>query len=781
MTNEFSVLGKSFIRKDAIEKAKGEAKYVPDIQLPRMLHARFLRSPHAHAKITSIDASKAEAMPGVKCVLTHSNVPKVHPLRKFEYLLDEIVHFPGEEVAAVAALTPRIAEEALKLIDVTYQVLPAVVDPEEAIKPTAPLAQDNYDTNIFHGTDLVQIPRLDKDHWLRLEVGDISKGFAEADHIVEASFGWTPVQYNCSPKPRTVICEWTGDKLTCWADTQLPLFVWQDLTVSLSIPQANIRVIASSSVGGYGGKMPERVATLSAIMARRTGRPVKAAFSRAEDLIATHHRITYKNTHRVGVKKDGTMTALHNKILAHWGKDTTVPYICQGTGLLGSTMLYGCPNIKGETCGILTNTVGYGPMNGFGDPEVIYTIERLMDMAAEKINMDPVAFRLKNCMRYGNRAMEYEQVLYGPIKWGILGSDLNSFPEIIEKCAAKAGWIEKWKGWRTPMAANGPTKKGIGMAIGMHHTSFWPSSAVVKMNQDGSANVLSMAVEMGQGYGTIISQIVAETLGLRYEDVNPTLADTGATPTSRGNVASSGTSSPANSARLAAEHVRKQLFELAAPRLNTTVDALEAKDGSIRVKGTDRKLSIASLCFANWQITGHANNPPYDSIKDEKTGQVIHAYAAAVSIAEVEVDTETGRLDLLRLTSGHDCGRAINPVLIENQIDLGLVMANGWVRTEKYVIDEKTGVVMNPNLIDYKLSTFLDIPKSEDFQRFYVEKPCAWGPFGAKGMSETAMTAVGPAIANAIYNAVGARIYDGFLSPDNVLRAIKDEKKRVPN
>jgi carbon-monoxide dehydrogenase large subunit len=416
-------------------------------------------------------------------------------------------------------------------------------------------------------------------------------------------------------------------------------------------------------------------------------------------------------------------------------------------------------------------------MNGFGDPEVIYTVERLMDMAAEKINMDPVAFRVKNCMRYGDRAMEYEQVLYGPIKWGILGSDLNSFPELIEKCAEKAGWKEKWKGWRTPMASKGPKSTGIGMAIGMHHTSFWPSSAIVKMNQDGSANVLSMAVEMGQGYGTIISQIVAETLGLRYEDVNPTLADTGATPTSRGNVASSGTSSPANSVRLAAEDVRKQLFELAAPRLNAPVDALEAKDGGIRVKGTDRKVSIASICFANWQITGHANNPPYDSIKDEKTGQVIHAYAAAVSVAEVEVDTETGVVDLLRLTSGHDCGRAINPILIENQIDLGLVMANGWVRTEKYVIDEKTGVVMNPNLIDYKLSTFLDVPKNEDFQRFYVERPCAWGPFGAKGMSETAMTAVGPAIANAVYHAVGVRIYDGFLSPETVLKAIKDQKK----
>jgi len=773
MANEFSVLGKGLVRKDAIEKAKGEAKYIADIQLPRMLHAKFLRSPHAHAKIISIDTSKAEALPGVKCILTYQNVPKVHPLRKFEYLLDETVHFPGEEIAAVAALTAEIAEEALKLIEVKYQVLPAIFNPDEAMKPNAPLVHQEYGTNIYHGTELVQIPRLDKDHWLRLEVGNIDKGFAEADQVLEATFDWTPIQYNCSPKPRSVISEWTGDKLTCWADTQLPLFLWQDLSNCLGIPQSDIRVIANYAVGGYGGKMPEKTAILIAIMAKRTGRPVKTVFSRAEDFISTHHRISYKNYHKIGVKKDGSMTAVYNRILAHWGRDTVVPYICQATGLLGGIMLYGCQNSKAETCGVMTNIVDYGPMNGFGDPEVIYSLERLIDMVAEKIDMDPVTFRLKNCMRYGDRAMEYEQVLYGPIQWGILGSDLNSFPELIEKCAEKAQWKEKWKGWRTPVVSHGCKKRGIGIALGMHHTSFWPSSAIVKMNQDGTANVLSMAVEIGQGYATAIAQVVAETLGVRYEDVNPILADTGATPTSRGNVASSGTSSPINSAKLAAEHVKQKLFELAAPRLNSTIDALEAREGHICVKGTDHKISIANICLAHWQVTGYANNPPVESIRDEKTGQVIHAYAAAVTIAEIEVDTETGMVDLVRLTSGHDCGRAINPILIENQIDLGLIMANGWVRTEKFVIDEKTGIVLNPNLLDYKLITFLDMPKSEDFQRFFVERPCAWGPFGAKGMSETSMTAVAPAIANAIYNAIGVRIYDGFLSPDNILKVIE--------
>jgi len=351
---------------------------------------------------------------------------------------------------------------------------------------------------------------------------------------------------------------------------------------------------------------------------------------------------------------------------------------------------------------------------------------------------------------------------------------LDSFPEIIQKCAQKAQWGRKWKGWRTPVAVDGPKRKGIGIAIGMHHCSFWPSSAIVKMNQDGTANVLSMAVEIGQGYATAISQVVAETLGIRYEDVNPILSDTAVTPAAIGNVASSGTSSPINSARLAAEDARHKLFELAAPRLNATVDALEAKNGKICVKGTDRMIPIASICVAHWQITGTANNPPVDSIRDEKTGQVIHAYAAAVTIAEVEVDIETGKVDVVRITSGHDCGTAINPIIIENQIDLGLTMANGWVRTENFVIDGRTGVMLNPSLLDYRLITFLDMPKSEDFERFYVEKPSAWGPYGAKGFSETSMTALAPAISNAIYNAIGVRIREGFISPGAILKAIEN-------
>ena len=780
MTEQFSVLGKSLKRKDAVEKAKGEAKYISDIQLPKMLHAKFLRSPHAHAKIKRIDTTKAEALPGVKCVLTHLNVPKKHPQRKMEFLLDETVHHPGEEVAAVAALTPEIAEEALRLIDVEYEVLQAIIDPREALKQGAPLAHQDYGSNIWHNTEIVNIPRLDDDGWLRLEIGDVDKGFAEADHILDGDLE-TPMQYNCSPMPRSAVCEWAGDKLTCWADTQLPLYLLRDLTNSLEIPQSSIRVIANYAVGGYGGKSPEKTASLSAIMAKRTGRPVKAVFSRAEDFIGTHHRIGYQNYNRIGVKKDGTITALYSKIVANWGSDTVVPFICQSSVLVGAcTMLYQYQNAKAETCGVLTNILGYGPMNGFGDPEGIYAIERLVDEAAEKIEMDPLEFRLKNCMRYGDRAMEYEQVMNGPIEWGIVGPDLDSFPELIERSREKAGWKEKWQGWRTPMAVDGYKRRGIGVAIGMHHTSFWPASAIVKMNQDGSATVLSGAVEIGQGYGTATAQVVAECLGLRYEDVNLVLADTGAAPAAIGNVASSGTSAPMNAAKIAAEDAKRKLFELAAPRLNAPIDDLEAKEGGIYVKGTSNSVPIADICFTNWQITGTGNNPPYHSIRDKKTGKVIHAYAAAVTIVEVEVDTETGKIDIIRLTSGHDTGRSINPIIVENQIDLGLVMACGWVLTEEYKIDSETGVLLNPNLLDYKLTTFLDMPDSNHYSRIVAERPSAWGPFGAKGFSETSMTALGPAIANAVYNATGTRVYCGSLTPENVLNEFETSKMEVP-
>ena len=783
MAQEFSVLGRSLPRKDALEKVTGEAKFVADIQLSRMLYTKFLRSPYAHAKITKIDTTKAEALMGVKCVLTHKNVPRAQSGRKFEYLLDETVHQVGEEVAAVAAVTKEIAEEALKLIDVEYEVLPAVFEAEEAMKPDAPLVHPEYGTNIYHGKDNNPIPRIRPDGWLPVEDGDVDKGFAEADYTIEGIYE-TPIQCHCSPMPRSVICQWNGDELTCWADTQVPMPVAKDLAKCLGIPQSSVRVIADYPVGGYGGKSPEKIATLAALLAKKTRRPVKAVFTREEEFIATHHRVNYKAYEKIGVKKDGSITAMTHRMIGNFGRDLyfSIEILACSAAATCST-LYPCPNVKFEGCAVMTNIPVGGAMNGMGDPEAGFCVERLIDEAAEKVGMDPVEFRLKNCARYGSRSATRRDILglshddldshLGPIRWGIVGPDFDSLQECIRMVAEKANWKKKWRGWKTPMEVNDIKKKGIGIAIGMHLSEFRLYSAIVKMNQDGTANVMSSAAEIGQGIRTAMAQVVAEALGIHYEDVSVLLADTAATPEGWGVIASGGTSSAMAAAKHAADEVKRKLFDVTAPILGVKPNNLEAKNRRIYVKGHQEKgIPIAQACLRGYQITGSAVNPSPDSIIDEKTGKVIKSYACVATIAEVEVDTGTGGLSVLRLTSAHDCGRAINPIIVENQIDMSLTMSNGYGRSESLIIDKKTGVVLNPNLLDYKLMTILDMPTMKDMQEIIVEKPCAWGPFGAKGMSETGSTSATPAIANAIYNAIGARIRGAYLTPEKILQAL---------
>jgi len=423
----------------------------------------------------------------------------------------------------------------------------------------------------------------------------------------------------------------------------------------------------------------------------------------------------------------------------------------------------------------MTNTAHHAAVLGYGDPEANFCGERLIDEAAEKIGMSPLEFRQKNCVRYGDRGYNRLQLLNseGPIDWGIMGPDMDSLPECIQKVAEKAHWKEKWQGWRTPMAVNGAKKQGIGIAIGMHHTLYIDYSAIVKMNSDGTANVLSGAIEIGQGCATAMTQVVAEALGLRYEDVNPLLADTAATPAGLGNIGSCGTSSAIAAAKYAADDARQKLFEIAARELGTKPDNLEAGDRRIYIKGHPEKgMSIAEVCRIGFQVIGSGVNPPLDTIRDDKTGKIIYPFAVAAEIAEVELDTDTGELNVIRLTSSSDCGRAINPTIVENQMNLGTTMANGWSRSEDFIIDKNTGVVLNPNLMDYKIMTMLDMPKREDMQGIIIEAPCAWGPYGAKGFSETAMVAGAPAIANAIYNAIGVRLRGEHFTPDKILEAL---------
>ena len=787
MSSEFSVLGKSLPRKDALEKVNGEVKFVSDIKLPRMLYAKFLRSPYAHAMVTKIDTSRAKALPGVKCVLTHENTPNVHPLGKFEYLLDHRMHYAGEEVAAVAAETEDIALEALKLIDVEYEVEPVLIDPEEAMKPDAPLVHKEYGTNMYYGTEhghaASPSPRWRKDGWLPLQVGDVDKGFAEADYIIEGVYE-SPIQHNCSPIPRSVVCEWAGNNLTCWADTQIPQWVSKDVAKCLGIPRSSIRVICNWTVGSYGSKQPEKIATLVAIMAKKTGRPVKAVFTREEEFVATHHRPSYKGYEKIGVKKDGTITAMSHRVIGNFGRDFVWgPEVMSASAAATCATLYRYQNMKFEGAAVMTNIPDAGAMNGLGDPEMGFIVERAIDEAAEAIGMDPVEFRLKNCARYGSRSVSRRDVLgLSPdelelrpdwINWGIVGHDFDSLQECIKKVAEKSEWKKKWKGWKTPMAVNGTKRRGIGIAIGMHMSAYRPYSAIVKTNQDGSVNVMSMAAEIGQGIRTAMAQVVAETLGIGYEDVEVLLADTTAAPEGWGVIASGGTSSAIPAAWHAAEEVRRQAFDIAAARLGVKPDQLEAKDRMIYVKNDPQKaISFREACSRGYQITGAHTLPSPDELRDEKTGKTINVYSCVATIAEVEVDIETGRLDLLRIASAHDCGRAINPQIVENQILMGIIQSNGYARAEEYIIDKETGVVLNPDLLDYKLMTILDMPKMDDIKEIFVECPSAWGAFGSKGFSETGSTTGAPVIANAVYNAIGVRIRGEHITPAAILEAL---------
>ncbi|MFC1861489.1 xanthine dehydrogenase family protein molybdopterin-binding subunit, partial [Chloroflexota bacterium] len=471
--------------------------------------------------------------------------------------------------------------------------------------------------------------------------------------------------------------------------------------------------------------------------------------------------------------QDGTITALYTRMITNFGKSSQNDYSIPASAAASTCgSLYRYQNSRFEGYHVITNIQGHGAMNGFGDPESGFCIERLIDEAAERIGMDPVEFRLKNCIRYGDKNIGLRSVSFGPVEWGIAGPDVDSFQECIRRVAEKARWKEKWKGWKTPGEVRGEKRRGIGIAIGMHHcAALPPDSATVKMNQDGTADVFSSDPDIGQGLRTAMAQVVAEVLGLRYEDVNVILSDTSVTPYGPGVFGSRGTALGVNAACLAAQDARSKLFQIAALKLGVKPEALEAKERSVYIKGYKEKgIPIAWLCLESYQVTGNAVVPyPW---YDERTGKEIVPISVAATIAEVEVDTETGELDVLRLTSAHDCGRAINPQIVENQIDLSITMGNGWVRSEEYVIDKNWGVMLNPNLLDYKLMTILDMPKMEDLQEIIVEFPTSWGPFGAKGMSETATTTQAPALANAIYNAIGIRIRGDHLTPLRILEVL---------
>jgi CO/xanthine dehydrogenase Mo-binding subunit len=736
MDEKFKIIGKRQAKVDAWERVSGKAKYASNIYLPGMLYARILRSPYPHAKVLNIDVEKAKALPGVKAILTFKDMPSFRWHADMPILTD-IARFEGDDIAVVAAVDEDTAMEALDLIKVDFEVLAFVLDPEEAMRPGAPKIHPQG--NIIGGKPLM------------LERGDIEKGFKEADLVYEASYR-TPLLQHVTAEPRMCVARYQGGKLTLWESTQHTFAVQASLAEALKMPISKVRVIMELMGGGYGDRSsPERYNVLAAILSKRTARPVRMEFTRDENFLAAHHRYPTVFYFKYGVKKDGTLTSISAKVIADMGAYGHFP----GAGGCMETLksVYRCPNLKVEGYSVYTNKPEGGFMRCVGHPMPQFAQEVHMDIIAEKLGMDPVDFRLKNYARLEDGDQDRKFPFTS-----------NGMEECIKKGAEAIGWRQRWQ---KPGSSPGPIKKGLGMAVHAcrHGSMSEPSSGMVRINADGTVNVLTGTADIGGGQKGTMAMIAAEELGTPLEMVSVTSADTDATTDTGGTHGSRQTITGGNGVRLAAADAKKQLLEIAARELKTSQDNLEIRDGKVFSLNSDKGISLEDvLKKAPASIVGRG-------IGRIPQGKIFHTFAA--DFVEVEVDIRSGKVKVIKLVAAHDVGRAINLMATENQIEGGAIQGMGFGLMEDQILDRKSGICLNPNVVDYKLCTIKDIP---EIHPIVVESNDPYGPFGAKGVGEPPYSVPAPAIANAIYNAIGVRFNRLPITSRLVLEGLKGLK-----
>jgi len=769
---EFLVIGRDHPRVEAEEKVRGEFEYVGDVSLPNMLHAKILRSPHAHALVKRIDTAAAERIHGVKAVITHRDVSDKFllraPLEPVPYgldscILEKEVRYVGDRVAAVAATSPEIAEEALGLIEVEYEELPAVFDPVDAMQAGAPVVHKT----VRMGDQDVPVVNNTMDPPISMTIGDLDEGFKQAELIVENEFR-TGYPFNMPMARPTCICRpLRGRGLEVWTNTQGIHPARQCVAGSLGIPLSKVKIHSVSVGGAFGYYIFLHSAdAICGALALKTGLPVAIEESR-EEMFLDGGRHPAVITLKTGVTKDGTITAMDMKLVDGTGAYNPGNSICiLECGFFMSKCR--CPNKKFDGYTVYTNTPPLCAMRGAGDPQVHFTIESQMDIIAEKLNIDPLELRLKNHPRAGD-------VFYGQ------GPDVSceirscGTEQLVREGAKRIGWDNRKSS--TPYRDKPWIKRGIGMACGFHTSgaggqqpSFWIldySGAIVKMNEDGTANLTIAATDTGAGNLTAIAAIVAEELGIRYEDVIVTKSDTDITLYDIWNHASRSVYCVGTAARAAALNAKRTILDWASRMLLAPVDQLEARDRRIYMK-TDSSVGISIrevLLWAQSQDWGTAIGTA--SLRAPACPPHFTA-----TFVQVDVDTMTGEVRLVRVVQGADVGTPIIPSAVRGQIIGGLHMGLGYALTENVVYDPVDGHVVNPNFRDYKLLSPLDMPQVETFLADTFEPT---GPFGAKGIGEGAANPVAPAVYNAVFSAVGARVYDMPMTPEKILKAIEKQ------
>lgn len=748
MTPQSQVLGARAIKVDGLEKVTGAAKYAADYHFPGMLYGKIKRSPYAHARVLHVDTAAALALEGVEAVLTPFDVPhKLHmgspeprtgSLTADQLILTDVARFVGDGVAAVAAVSEEIAEQALALIEVTYEQLPAVFTVEEATRPGAPL---------LHGTEgnLAAPPIV-------VESGDVEKGFAEADIVIdEVYITGRPVPAYMEPNACT--CRFDGDHLTVWCSTQGPFMVRGSLSEVLDIPYDKVRVIVKHMGGGFGGKQDlYQHEYVCALLAKRTGRPVKMEYTRKETFVAGRTRHPVEVRLKQGVKKDGRITARQMLYVSNTGAYASHGPGITAVGTIDLKSLYRCDrNWRLEGRSIYTNNPIAGAFRGYGAVQSYFALDVQMDELAERLGMDPVAFRILNAVDAGDPTPSGHTLHAGALAL------------CLRRGAQAIGWTQKWQ---PPSTKSGRLRYGLGVGAEMHSAGAYPdikevSNATIKLREDGLIDLLTGVADLGTGALTAMAQIAAAELGVPLQAIHVIYGDTDVAPFDIGAYASRTTYVGGGAVKKAAAGLRAQILDLAAEALGAEADDLALRDGHIYRRGqADAVFDLAAL-------VGEAGGVLMASAKHESKV----AYSFAAHFAEVLVDTETGVVEVRKVVAVHEVGRAINPTGVEGQIEGGIQQGIGHTLIEDFVIDPDSGRPLNPNFVDYKMLLAPDMPEIETI--ILEEAPDPTAPFGAKGVGEDPILAIGPAIANAVYNATGVRFREIPITPEKVLEGLR--------
>ncbi len=753
-----STLGTDVPQITARAKVSGRAQYAGDIKLAGMLHGKILRSPYAHARIVSIDASAALALPGVKAVLTGADAPKalwgVHKKERAILARGE-VRFVGEEVAAVAATSEEIARDALDLIVVEYEELPAILLPEEALDKEAP--------GVHPGRGNIA-------HEIQFERGDVDAGFAQADVIHEASYT-THAQYPGYLEPMASVASIDADgRLQVQTSTQSVFLARARLAAALELPVSQVRVVAATVGGGFGAKIVEDDNQLMAgLMALKTGRPVRLVNNRLEDFQAACSSLPERITLKLGMTREGLIVAKDVKILADCGAYCGLTSEIMHVSAMRSDNMHRLQNVRSHARLVYTHTPPHGAFRGFGGTQMLFALNSHIDAMAEQLGLDPADIHKRNAIGRG------ETTVHG---WKVGSTGLV---ECIDQCTEAMDWADKRR-----RAQSGTRRRGVGLGAAMHVSGNrtignWDGSTVmVKLNEDGRAVVHCAEGDMGQGAMTMIAQVVSHELSLPLAHVQVMTPDTDSAPFCIGSLASRVTIVSGNAAIVAARAARDQVFEVAATMLQTTPGALEIADGHVRVKAQPQQgRTLAEVVRQHiWrhggggiQVTGtwDAQTQMHD---DKLYGNIAPAYSFAAQVVEVEVDTETGRVTVVDSYVADDCGKALNPQAVHGQSNGATVQAFGWALYEQ--LQFEGGRLMNGNFADYNMPTADAVPM---LRGGLVESNEPNGPYGAKGASETAILPGAPAIANAVYDAVGVRINDLPITPEKVLAALRAVKE----